>query len=184
MGRWIPLLLLALTPALAAEDRLTAARELSEATQARLGATLKQALSDGGPAGAIEACRVAAPRIAAEQSSASGARISRTALRVRNPDNTPTPEQRRHLQTLAQALRAAPDSVPEIMEQAPDGSVTYMRAIVTQPLCLACHGDNLAPEVLSVLAQRYPGDRATGFQVGDLRGAWVVKWEAGVVPAQ
>jgi hypothetical protein len=59
-----------------------------------------------------------------------------------------------------------------------DGGATYMQAIVTQPLCVACHGTALAPDVASALARLYPSDRATGFAVGDLRGAFVVRWPA------
>ncbi len=42
-------------------------------------------------------------------------------------------------------------------------------------LCVTCHGptDALAPDVKQVLATRYPGDQATGYALGDLRGiAW------------
>lgn len=177
MRLWIALLL-AFSPALAAEDRLAASRELSSATQAQLGATLKQALADGGPQGAINVCRVAAPRIADQQSSTSGARISRTALRVRNPDNAPTPKQRAVLETMEQALLTRPTEVPEVIAHASDGSSTYMRAIVTQPLCLACHGENLAPAVQAAIDEHYPKDQATGFRAGQLRGAWVVGWPA------
>ena len=49
-----------------------------------------------------------------------------------------------------------------------------MKAIPTQPLCLACHGQEIAPPVAEKLAELYPGDKATGFEEGDLRGAFVV----------
>src|SRR5690606_8583150 len=50
--------------------------------------------------------------------------------------------------------------------------VEYMRPIVVQARCLACHGERerLAPTVRSLLDERYPNDEATGYRVGDLRG--------------
>ncbi|MBZ0088891.1 MAG: DUF2309 domain-containing protein, partial [Thermoanaerobaculia bacterium] len=43
--------------------------------------------------------------------------------------------------------------------------------------CGACHGQpgELAPGVAEVLARRYPGDTATGYTAGDLRGAISVR---------
>ena len=39
--------------------------------------------------------------------------------------------------------------------------------------CLACHGapEQIPAEVAAILAERYPDDQATGYAVGDLRGA-------------
>ena len=41
----------------------------------------------------------------------------------------------------------------------------HLRPIVLAPQCLGCHGKvaELAPGVAAVLAQRYPGDLATGY---------------------
>ena len=54
-----------------------------------------------------------------------------------------------------------------------------MKAIVTQPLCTVCHGRNLAEEVAGILGDAYPHDRATGYEAGELRGAFVVVWPEG-----
>jgi hypothetical protein len=45
------------------------------------------------------------------------------------------------------------------------------------PLCINCHGakENIAPEVKVILGDKYPDDRATGFKVGDVRGAISIK---------
>lgn len=48
----------------------------------------------------------------------------------------------------------------------------YFRRIVVEPACLACHG---AKEERPAFVRRsYPEDRAYGFEVGDLRGAYAV----------
>lgn len=52
----------------------------------------------------------------------------------------------------------------------------YLKPIIIQPMCLGCHGerDELAPEVRSVIDERYLRDRATGYRSGALRGAFPV----------
>ena len=51
----------------------------------------------------------------------------------------------------------------------------FMKAIPTGEVCLACHGSNIAPNVSARLDALYPDDRARGFAVGDLRGAFSVR---------
>ena len=50
----------------------------------------------------------------------------------------------------------------------------YMKAIPTGPICLNCHGGALTPDVSAKLKELYPDDKATGFKIGDLRGAFTV----------
>jgi hypothetical protein len=48
--------------------------------------------------------------------------------------------------------------------------------IATEGLCLNCHGkkESLSQGVRSVLSERYPGDTATGYEMGELRGVvWI-----------
>jgi hypothetical protein len=49
-----------------------------------------------------------------------------------------------------------------------------MSAIPTKKICLECHGANLAPEVAARLDALYPEDRARGFKIGDIRGAFTL----------
>ena len=49
-----------------------------------------------------------------------------------------------------------------------------MKAIPTQALCLNCHGELMSTPVKAKIKQLYPGDKATGFKVGDIRGAFTL----------
>lgn len=154
-------------------------REAAQALGSRLMGELTAALARS-PAAAIDVCSERAPQIAAEEAAARGAELGRTALRFRNPDNAPQAWQRRGLESLATALAAGAD--PATLEftevAATDGTVErrWMKPIMTGPLCLACHGATLAPEVAAAVEARYPDDTATGFAAGDLRGAFYVVW--------
>jgi hypothetical protein len=46
-----------------------------------------------------------------------------------------------------------------------------MQAQSTGALCLTCHGANLAVPAQEALLQYYPDDLATGYQLGQVRGA-------------
>jgi len=163
----------------------------SRALATQLGSELKgeltRAIEQGGPASAIPVCRDRAPAIAARLSEQSGARVSRTALRVRNPSNAPDDLQRAVLEQFAEQLAAtavgsAPVGGPPeaVFETKGANGVErrYMRAIPTDALCLTCHGATISPEVAAEIKRTYPKDEATGFSPGQLRGAFSVTWPA------
>jgi hypothetical protein len=54
----------------------------------------------------------------------------------------------------------------------------YIEAITIKPLCLACHGSDLAPDVAEQIQGMYPDDEATGFELDDLRGVYWVEYPA------
>jgi hypothetical protein len=99
---------------------------------------------------------------------------------VRNVDDTPDAVERSMLQRLAalQADGGLPEEMTHVIRGA-DGTfqLQYLRPLLVQQTCLACHGDpaTFEPDVRAVLARRYPADQATGYAVGDLRGAVSVR---------
>jgi hypothetical protein len=50
----------------------------------------------------------------------------------------------------------------------------YMKAIPTRGICLRCHGEKIDPSLRMVLDRFYPEDQATGFEIGDVRGAFTI----------
>lgn len=167
-------------------------RELVAQLGGELKGELTRAIEQGGPVAAIAVCRDRAPAIAARLSGQSGARVSRTALRVRNPANAPDDLQRAVLEQFAEQMAAMPAGAaaaagpPEAVFEIKGAQGTerrYMRAIPTDALCLTCHGATLAPELAAAIERDYPADAATGFALGQLRGAFSVIWPAGPAPA-
>jgi hypothetical protein len=162
-------------------------RELSTQLGKELKGELGAAIEKGGPVAAIDVCRTRAPAIAARLSAESGARIGRTALRVRNAGNAPDDLERAVLEQFAGDLAAGGIEGPleAAFEIKREGGIErhYMRAIPTEALCLTCHGETLAPELAAAIAREYPNDQATGFKLGELRGAFRVVWPAASEPA-
>jgi hypothetical protein len=166
-------LLLALAPPVGATDPAAerGQAELAPFKQQLMGA-LKAGLAEG-PDQAIDACRVEAPAIAAGLTTEQ-VRLGRTSHRLRNPDNAGPAWVTAVLQDY---LDGEGGWQPRVV-QLPANRTGYVEPIVTQPLCLTCHGTDLAPPVASALETLYPEDQATGFAVGDLRGVFWVSFGA------
>lgn len=131
---------------------------------------LKQALVEGlegGAINAISACNVQAPAIAAALSS-DGTRIGRTSHRLRNPANT-APD---WVNTVLNGYLSDDANRTPVIITLPNERTGYVEPIAMQTLCVACHGDVLAPDVASRIKELYPDDQATGFEVSDLRGVY------------
>jgi hypothetical protein len=166
-----------------AEDaRLVTSRDLATHLQKELGGRLKSALTIDGPVPAIGVCQLDAPAIGAQISADTAARVGRTALKVRNPANSADVDARIVLKSFERQMADGIQRPAEHFVVSDDGSARYMKAIVTQPMCLTCHGSDVSVEVATALKQRYPQDRATGFAAGELRGAFIIDWPAPVTP--
>ena len=135
---------------------------------------LKQALMAGmqeGPLNAISVCKDKAPAITAALSG-DGVEIGRTSHRLRNPVNAAPGWVTAEMQGY---LSDAGDRAPRVIAL-PDNREGYVEPIVLQALCVACHGETLAPEIAAHIEEAYPEDEATGFEVGDLRGVYWVEY--------
>lgn len=138
--------------------------------KAALGAELKAAMKAGGPVNAIGVCAKVAPEITAKLSDETLG-LRRVGTRARNAKtNVPTEAMSAVLDGLS---RQSPVHVGLV-----DGKTTAVHGLfIENPVCLSCHGPvgALDQAVKAALAQHYPDDKATGYQMGDLRGAIVVE---------
>lgn len=154
------------------QQKLVEARMNAKALGGALKSRLQQAIADGGFEAGINGCHIVAEPIAASLSQ-DGWDVGRTALKVRNPNNQPDEWERAQLQKFAEALsKQLPMPLEATYWDEQSGVFRYMSAIVTEPLCTGCHGNNIAPNVETIIKQKYPNDRAVGFELGSLRGAF------------
>lgn len=154
----------------------TAATDFSD----KLRGTLQQAMRTDGPEAAVDVCYSAAPRLAEQVMREHGVRLGRVALPGRNRNRLQAADgwQLRALQEFQTAVENGEAAADQFMVQRdglPEGiALRMIRGIATEPGCLPCHGTAMTQSVRETIARRYPGDAATGFRVGDLRGAlWV-----------
>lgn len=148
----------------------------------QLGQKLKGALTNEGPVAAVSVCKEAAPAIAKGLSAQHGAQVTRVGTRVRNPKmGVPNSWQKEALAGFD--ARITKGEKPADLEywkvvEGTDGKreLHYAKAIVTQPLCVTCHGnpEDIPAPLMEKIRAEYPDDQATGYSVGKLRGAVVV----------
>lgn len=166
----IPAALLASEPVVDSRDKQAAM--LANEFVGLLKPQLKQALDEGGPANAIAVCADVAPRITDSLTVQSGWTVRRVSLKARNASRA-VPDHWEKAVLLEFDRRQAAGAEPAELHYAEvvGGRYRYMQAQVVEPVCLVCHGKGLAEEVTQVLREYYPDDSATGYSLGQVRGA-------------
>ena len=163
----------------ALDRRLQDSREAVQSFARALKGNMTNVMQKEGPAAALEACNTIAPLIAMTKSKSYGWKISRTSLKLRDPDNAPDAWERAVLEQF-EARKAKGEKVSkleyyEMVEMEGRQAFRYMKAIPTaEKPCLTCHGSNLRPDVAAALDKHYPYDKARGFKAGDIRGAFTI----------
>jgi hypothetical protein len=145
-----------------------------------LTATLKQGIKAEGHAASVKLCNLQAPVITKTSSVEGGLTdwaVSRTSLKTRNPANEPEGWVEQVLKNFEQRKENGEMAKAIAHTEVRDGRFYLIKAIPTQEACLACHGSNISDEVQAKLTQLYPNDKAIGFKVGDIRGAFVASKE-------
>ena len=156
---------------------LSDARKVATTVPPKLLQVLTDEIAKGGPESAIDACKEKAPQMAKTASEQTGWGLRRVSLLNRNPKAVPDAWERAVLEDFDRRAAAGESAATlEKGEFVADGErkeYRYMRALPVQQICLACHGpvDKLKPEVTSRLQAQYPADRATGYALGQIRGA-------------
>ena len=162
--------------ALAPDPDLARAQAAMQDLGQRLRGALQARLQAEGPVGAVGFCHDEAPGIASAVAQEHGMALGRTALRVRSPANAPSDWQRSVLEDFQARFEAGTpvaDLVQVQREGLPEGvALRVMRGIPVEAPCELCHGRAIAAPVAQAIAANYPGDQATGFASGDLRGAF------------
>lgn len=160
------------------EAQIQEARMVIQEFAGKLGEHMQQGLKDGGFENAIGVCNEKAPEVAAAVSSNSAWQVGRTSLKYRNPDNAPDQWESMVLNKFEELNKAGQPigqmDYLEVVEQDGQKQVRYMKAIGLKPGCLNCHAAEIDPKVEARLNELYPDDKARGYEVGDVRGAFTM----------
>ena len=142
-----------------------------------LGKNLKEAITDGGVENAISFCNTAAMPLVDSLSKTLGAEIRRVSTKARNAHDLPNALEKQLLEAYEFQMN---DSVPLQVNVQPIEEEQYLFTspiFIDNALCLSCHGtlDNgLAQSTKEFILEKYPMDKATGYQLGDFRGMWSI----------
>ncbi len=146
-----------------------------------LGGNLKKHLKAGGPAEALDFCANNAYSLTEKVSDTFGKSVSvkRISLRYRNPLNAPADAKEKAVLEALETMNENGVVLPRgIVQDLGNGVYKYYRPLkINKGVCLKCHGDltKTNPDFARAIRKIYPDDRATGFRMGDLRGAIVVE---------
>ena len=161
------------------QQAMVEARQISSELTDKVRRLLLKEIEIGGLAGAVRVCSEMAQNTTREFNARSGHTVRRISLRYRNPWNLPDKYERRKLEELdlLNKKKEMKNEYVEVIDEEGQKYLRYMRPLVALPLCINCHGpkESISAEVKTILSEKYPDDRATGFLVGDLRGAISVK---------
>lgn len=161
------------------DPNVAQARGITKNFADSLRSELTAGMQAGGPTNAIAVCKDKAPAIAKAEKDKSGwQKVGRTSLKLRNPSNAPDDWELAVLKKFDQRKAAGEDPAKieysEVVAAGGKKTFRYMKAIPTQEVCLACHGEKIDKATAAKLAKLYPKDKARGFKVGDLRGAFTM----------
>ncbi|MBL7760969.1 MAG: DUF3365 domain-containing protein [Sediminibacterium sp.] len=148
---------------------------ISTTAQQTIFKNLTSAVDSGGLVYAIDFCNRNAMRITDSLSQLAGSRIERLTNRNRNSQNRIKEEGDR---VIWEHFESHGDgNVDDTLIHTSDSYTYYKPIRIAMPACLNCHGKkdkDLDPLVAKVIAEKYPNDLATGYQMNDLRGIWKI----------
>lgn len=153
-------------------------RKYASASKAALGKKLMSAIAKNGPEGAVKFCNANALQITDSLSLAYGAKIRRVTDKPRNPLNQANKNELMHIADFKQKLVSG-DEISPIMDLV-DGQVNFYSPIITNAMCLQCHGEpeaQITAPTLSKLDKLYPKDMAREYQENEVRGIWAISFE-------
>lgn len=149
----------------------------AEEFQNSLQKELKQAIETSGVEGAIDKCKVSSPLLEKEFSDKYKISLKRVSDLYRNPNHKPDDWEHKTLEEFQSFLKKGEE--PPVISFKEGNTIRIMKPIVIKnPLCLQCHGESssISPTALDSIKKNYPADKAIGYKMNDLRGAFSITW--------
>ena len=148
---------------------------VTQALKKNLMGSLAKKISQEGATAAVDFCHLNVKPLGQKTSQEFNGKydFGRVSHKIRNPKNAPQDWMKPYLEKFKDKKQSSPDSSAFFHTQK-DGTLVYLEPLWVAPMCLQCHGENVALSVSSEIKKRYPKDEARGFKVGDFRGfIWV-----------
>lgn len=157
-------------PKLTREEMKREAVQTFQKMQEQLFQELSTAMKEGGPVNAIGTCKTVSPEMESALSTDT-MKISRVSDKPRNENHMADPEVLEQMAKWKNKLDSGEKIQAAVIET--EDSVRILSPIrIANETCLKCHGSNLSADVQAALDDNYPNDLATGYSMGELRGAF------------
>lgn len=146
-------------------------------TKQTLGKNLQSAIQEGGVENAIGFCNLNAMPLVDSLSKNYGAIIRRVSLKARNAMDFPNDIEQKLLEAYKYQKQNS-GALKENVQALNDDQYLFTKPIMVEnALCLSCHGtaeNGMLKETDAFIKSKYPEDKATGYEIGDLRGMWSI----------
>jgi len=147
-------------------------------TKAQLGKNLMMAIKEQGTSNAVSFCAVHAYPITDSLAKVYDLSIKRVSDKPRNPQNKANETELGYINHFKTSLDKGFDI--EAMVEETDELVNFYYPIITNQMCLQCHGEpgkNIDNATLTQLKSLYPLDKALGYDENQIRGIWSISWK-------
>jgi cytochrome c2/uncharacterized protein YnzC (UPF0291/DUF896 family) len=146
-------------------------------TMSELGKNLMGTIQKKGVIPALEFCKIKAIPLTDSMATVHNAIINRVSDKPRNPKNKASILELQYLDIFKNQVTAGKEVEPIINKQGND--VQFYYPIITNTLCLQCHGTpnkEIASITLKKINDLYPNDAATGYTENEVRGMWSIRF--------
>ena len=145
-------------------------------TKAELGKNLMGTIQSKGTEEAVTFCNVRAYPLTDSMAVVNKVIIKRVSDKPRNSNNVASLKEMDHIEKFKKTLASGQKMVP-IIESLGNDSIQFYYPIITNKMCLQCHGEpnkDIKPNVLEKLTALYPADKAVGYSEDQVRGIWSI----------
>lgn len=150
----------------------------AKSTNATLGKNLMGAIQKEGILHALSFCNLQAIPLTDSIATKYNAIIKRVSDKNRNPKNSANSKELEYISVYKKVLKNGEEPKPIIVERGE--KVNFYYPIITNNMCLKCHGtpgQDIQPKTIQRIQQLYPKDKATGYDVNEVRGMWSITFK-------
>lgn len=142
-------------------------------TKQLLGQNLMGKIQQEGVEEALIFCNEHAIPLTTEMERKFGVKIRRVSDKPRNPENTANNDEVELIAFYQSEINTGKEPNGRIVKSK-DGTNVFHAPIVTNDMCLKCHGEkkDIEKNVFNKINELYPNDKAKGYNENEVRGIW------------
>lgn len=147
----------------------------AQSTQKVLGKNLMSSLQKYGAVAAVEFCNERAYPLTDSMAIIYNAKIRRVTDKPRNIKNLATEKELEYIDLFKAKIKNNETYEPILISE--NGMTHFYTPIVTNTMCLNCHGTpltNIDQKVAQIINDKYPYDKAIGYNENEVRGIWSI----------
>ncbi len=150
--------------------------EYALVTKEVLGKNLMGAIKNKGTLAALNFCNIQAIPLTDSMSNHYHASIKRVSDKNRNPNNKANEEELKYIAKFKEDVKAQNEIKPVVLEK--ENETQFYYPILTNSMCLQCHGTDIKEDVKAQILKLYPQDLAVGYKENEVRGIWSIRFNA------